>query len=786
MMRQKPRWAAAGAALAALLIVSAAGCTADKGKEAPPTGYGAFLPSAAFAEEGDAAVVADGSGMSGSEAKSHTHSASAADMWRVTRERGGPGIALTFDLGAVHPLGEMWIWNYNAADPATGESASQYGLREVRIYYSADGNDWTELKGEGHPYRFARAPGAHGAKATNLDAEGHPPVRFGGVPARYVKIEAAAEPGKGNWDEGAGGTSDYGLSEVRFYRDAPAAASGETIVPVSVWSNVPSAEGRGPEFAANHSGMSGARSVADTHGSDPGTMWLAAARPGEAVEWVADLGGTYPLGEMHVWNYNGADAAEGAASLDAGLRRVRVFHSLDGKEWTELKGEGYPYELARADGGEKLKPTGLNDGKGSPIRFDNAFARFVKIVPEAEAGAGNWGAERDGLVLYGLSEVRITLGEGLLAEPAPEWTALFSSYEGWTGADGIYSVALNGYDAPGKAAETKTLFWFSDTFIGKVHPVTRHRLSSNMLNNTMALLEGGQPDPSRIKFIWTANIPDVNLFTPKTANAPQGSWYWPQDGVRIGDSVYLFPLLMVRDPSGPPGFQFQIAGVSMVRLPVGDDGPEFENQVQFETPLYAKLPDGSGEIVFGAGVMDNTEASGAPNPDGYVYVYGYRNLFSGTKSLLAARVRPDQIEDFSQWTYWDGGGWSQDPMDASPLLDGVSAELSVTPMADEPFKGKYVVVSEKDTLSGYVAISAGDSPVGPFPEFAPVYFVPEASDEAKRAGIITYNAKAHPHLSQPGELLISYNVNSTAATGNTYDGDIYRPRWIRLKLIGQP
>ena len=64
----------------------------------------------------------------------------------------------------------------------------------------------------------------------------------------------------------------------------------------------------------------------------------------------------------------------------------------------------------------------------------------------------------------------------------------------------------------------------------------------------------------------------------------------------------------------------------------------------------------------------------------------------------------------------------------------------------------------KDTLSGFVAYRVGDSPVGPSGEIIPVYYTPE-KDQSKN--IITYNAKAHPHLSQDGELLISYNVNST-------------------------
>jgi hypothetical protein len=44
--------------------------------------------------------------------------------------------------------------------------------------------------------------------------------------------------------------------------------------------------------------------------------------------------------------------------------------------------------------------------------------------------------------------------------------------------------------------------------------------------------------------------------------------------------------------------------------------------------------DGRGEIIFGAGLMPNTAEAGAPQPDGYVYVYGHQNAPS-TRSLVA-------------------------------------------------------------------------------------------------------------------------------------------------------
>mgnify|MGYP000612110995 CR=1 FL=1 len=46
----------------------------------------------------------------------------------------------------------------------------------------------------------------------------------------------------------------------------------------------------------------------------------------------------------------------------------------------------------------------------------------------------------------------------------------------------------------------------------------------------------------------------------------------------------------------------------------------------------------------------------------------------------------------------------------------------------------------------------------------------------------TYAAKGHPHLSAPGELLISYIVNSHDFTELVSNSSIYRPQFISVNL----
>lgn len=178
-----------------------------------------------------------------------------------------------------------------------------------------------------------------------------------------------------------------------------------------------------------------------------------------------------------------------------------------------------------------------------------------------------------------------------------------------------------------------------------------------------------------------------------------------------------------------------------------------------------------GEGNFGAGILVNTKWSGAPQPDGYVYVYA---CIGKDKNLVAARVKPKDFEDFTKWKYWDGISWTPDIQQLAPITNAVSNELSVTPLPD----GRYALIFQVMGLSDKVGMRIGDSPVGPFGEIKEIWRTPEADQ-----GLFCYNAKAHPNLSKPGELLISYNTITLDFWNDIQkDAGIYRPRFIRLKF----
>jgi hypothetical protein len=110
----------------------------------------------------------------------------------------------------------MWVWNSNQSI----ETSVGFGVKNVTIEYSTDGEDWTQLVGAP---QFAQATGLPGyVHNTTVD--------FGGVAAKYIKITANS-----NW----GILSQYGLSEVRFFYipvhpREPNPTNGQTGVPVDV------------------------------------------------------------------------------------------------------------------------------------------------------------------------------------------------------------------------------------------------------------------------------------------------------------------------------------------------------------------------------------------------------------------------------------------------------------------------------------------------------------------------------------------------------------------------
>ena len=372
------------------------------------------------------------------------------------------------------------------------------------------------------------------------------------------------------------------------------------------------------------------------------------------------------------------------------------------------------------------------------------------------------------------------------AVAVPAWSNLFNRTSGWTGADGIFTHLADGWDQPDDPnPAARVLFVFSDTFIGKVDAAGQRESGVVMPRNTGAVLDGRLPRPKQISFFWgNMGGSAQSVIVPDTPLTRQGQWYWPEDGVVTQGRFYFFAQRMEQTSSGG-GFNFAVAGVDLISELASGYGNAANPITQADTPLTIPATSTAGLIQYGNAVMANTTEAGAPFPDGYVYVYGLRND-PATKYLLAARVPVGEISVFSAYRFWNGARWVADIHQAVPITEGLSSEFSVTPLSNH----EYLLVYQLDTLSDRTVIRYGRSPVGPWSNASTIYHCPEPYEYVGDQ-VYCYNAKAHPVLSRPGQILISYNVNTMSSTANIDVASIYHPRFIAYALpagvtLGRP
>ena len=360
-----------------------------------------------------------------------------------------------------------------------------------------------------------------------------------------------------------------------------------------------------------------------------------------------------------------------------------------------------------------------------------------------------------------------------------EWTGLFERYgltqTAWIGADGIYSFALDGNDAFASADEhTKTFFIFSDTLFGTASRDGRKAVREAMPNHTSAILEGNKPDTARRSFVWgkggscTLDMQDLDDNEKKNlVGAPK----WFTDGLVLGNKLYLFcytPIGLSND------------SVDMATFPIVGGSVDYAHYSLIEHIPQLCMLNEKGELAadYGYAVHVNTKEAGAPDPDGYIYIYGGGRDYSG----YVSRIRAEDFPDFSKLRYYDGSGWSARQADAVVVIRGISREYSVTPIPVGPKAGKYIAVFMDRCVSGDIAYAIADTPYGPFDKAVRFYRAPEAGQiildaEGKEDTVFTYNAKAHPHLSKGSRLLISYNTNVWNGNNTPY---CYHPRFIWL------
>ncbi len=359
--------------------------------------------------------------------------------------------------------------------------------------------------------------------------------------------------------------------------------------------------------------------------------------------------------------------------------------------------------------------------------------------------------------------------------PARGWDRVFANESGWIGADVASSFLIPG---------DRVLWVFGDTFIGEVKDGAR--TNARMVNNSIAVHPynarhpGVPPSPGEVTFLWGPADEEGNptaWIEPDNGHAAAGgkTWYWPTGGAAVlpgpggyGLALFLIRLEKVEGDDTVWGFKCAGGAVAMIDNLEGP-APSWRARV-IELPREI----GGREIDWGAAALYE------PGTSDHVFIYATA-VKGNVRDLLLARTSPYELDDFGQWEFWDGDGWSTEGEDLEVIVENVASEMSVDAVARGSGGASYIMVYSEPALGSHIFLRESAAPEGPWSKARPIYKVEEiARDES----YFTYAAKAHPSLSSPGELLVSYIVNSNDFVKLAHDSSIYRPRFVSVPLYG--
>ena len=340
----------------------------------------------------------------------------------------------------------------------------------------------------------------------------------------------------------------------------------------------------------------------------------------------------------------------------------------------------------------------------------------------------------------------------------PDITARFTRTDGWTGADGAYTVRLG----------TDRLVWlFSDTWIGKVE--NGRRQDARMVNNTVGVQSLRDPR-APLQFFWGRDG-DRTAALLKPAEADR--WYWLESGAVVGDQLYLFCKVVRRSERGRPGFQFDWFGNDLLRIANPMDDPTAWKAERIALPTFDGMPR------LGAACVSDGE---------HLYVYG---LFPDSqwkplhRPLAVARIALGALAkpQAEAWEFWCRGTgaprWSPKPDDLVPLFNDGAPELSISRVRGVAgFVATYTPIG----LGPDIAVRHALRPEGPWSAALNVYRAPNAGEK-----VFYYGAKAHPDLAErDGQLVITFCRNVGDLGEHMRRPDVYVPQGVEVILRPTP
>lgn len=353
------------------------------------------------------------------------------------------------------------------------------------------------------------------------------------------------------------------------------------------------------------------------------------------------------------------------------------------------------------------------------------------------------------------------------ARPALDWTAAFDRRDGWTGGDVAASIPLpNG----------ETLWLFGDTWIGHVDE-GRHAPGSAMVPNTIAV-QPTSPSPSPIRFYWggptATGKPSAFVSPPERGET--SDWLWPTGGGAIGPQGELLFFLTRVGRRGTHGgtWDFEPHGSSLAIV----DAPATDPQGWKPRVVELAPPQDSARrtVIWGAALVA-PEEPGAP-----VHIAGIDSSAPAHKRLLMARAPAAGVSHFDTWRFWTGRAWSERSEEAVGIVDPIASELSIHSIGQGRAR-RFVMVYADIGFGSAIYARSAPRPEGPWSSPVTLFDSPEPRS---LPGTFVYAAKAHPELSRPDALLVSYCVNSHDLWDVAAHAERYRPRFVWIPTANLP
>ncbi len=353
-----------------------------------------------------------------------------------------------------------------------------------------------------------------------------------------------------------------------------------------------------------------------------------------------------------------------------------------------------------------------------------------------------------------VDEYRMEVESGLSARCC----ANFPFLEGWLGGDGDVSVPLDA---------VTTLFFFSDTYVGRQEQQSRHEAGLQMVANTVAVQTCHSSEQAEIHYFWNrmyTTSPQA-VFVPTEARHK----FWVNDAFMIDGSLFVLLEEIGPKPDAAPDeiFNFTQMGYTMAMIRNPYAAP-FLWEIE-----YIPLPDFvAPQLGIGCHAREDK------------YLYFFINHNDDAQFLMRKPLLHFEDMEIPFEYYSDKGRWKKELHVEE--MDTIVAGFRCNTVKYHPDLKLWIMVHDIWFRTNEIKIRTASELTGPWSDEKVVYTIPETTkgDPLYKATNFCYLAREciQNYDAINHELVITYDVNNSDLAEVLNDDAIYRPRVIKVAL----